>query len=51
MLEVERALIAYENALRHNPYSVVALTQIASLFRAKEQHGKVYSLSGLNFRR
>lgn len=45
MHEVDRAMIAYENALRHNPYNVVALTQIASLLRAKEQHGKVTSPS------
>ena len=41
MNELDRAMNAYESALRHNPYSVAALTQIAALCRAREQYGKV----------
>ena len=41
MGEHDRALEAYENALRHNPYSVKALTQVASLCRIREQFPKV----------
>ena len=41
MNEPDRAMSAYESALRHNPYSIPALTQIAALCRAREQYGKV----------
>ena len=38
--ELDRAVNAYENALRNNPYSVRALTQLASLCRLREQFPK-----------
>ncbi|KXS10855.1 TPR-like protein [Gonapodya prolifera JEL478] len=38
MNDADRAMAAYESALRHNPYSVPALTQIAALCRAREQY-------------
>lgn len=41
MLDPDRALQSYENALRHNPYSIKALTQAASLCRIREQFPKV----------
>ncbi|ORX89446.1 TPR-like protein [Basidiobolus meristosporus CBS 931.73] len=40
MLDHDRAMNAYEATLRHNPYSVSALTQIASLCRSREQFPK-----------
>ncbi|TPX57492.1 hypothetical protein SpCBS45565_g08190 [Spizellomyces sp. 'palustris'] len=40
MNEPERAMNAYESALRHNPHSVQALTQAAALCRAREQYSK-----------
>lgn len=40
-MDWERAVNAYESALRHNPYSVIALSHIASLCRGREQFGKV----------
>ncbi|ORY03196.1 TPR-like protein [Basidiobolus meristosporus CBS 931.73] len=40
MQEFDRAMNAYEATLRHNPYSVPALTQIASLCRGREQFPK-----------
>jgi hypothetical protein len=41
MADWDRAMNAYEAALRHNPYSIGALTQIASLCRGREQFAKV----------
>lgn len=41
MTDWERAMGLYECALRHNPYSINALSSIASLCRAREQFGKV----------
>ncbi|TPX35649.1 hypothetical protein SmJEL517_g01964 [Synchytrium microbalum] len=38
--ELDKAMSAYESALRHNPYSIPALTGAAALCRAKEQYGK-----------
>ncbi|KAJ3340086.1 glucose repression mediator protein [Gonapodya sp. JEL0774] len=38
MNDPDRAMAAFESALRHNPYSVPALTQIAALCRAREQY-------------
>lgn len=38
--EPERALVAYDNALRHNPYSQTALTQIANIYRSQEKFEK-----------
>ncbi|KAI9254721.1 hypothetical protein EDC94DRAFT_636361 [Helicostylum pulchrum] len=40
MADYDKALNCYESALRHNPYSVPALTQIASLCRGREQFSK-----------
>ncbi|KAJ2782692.1 glucose repression mediator protein [Coemansia javaensis] len=40
MNDPERALSAYDNALRHNPYSLVALTQIANIYRGREEFEK-----------
>lgn len=34
--EYDRAIAAYESALRFNPYSVAVLTQLASIYRLKE---------------
>lgn len=38
--DTTRALVAYENALRHNPMSVSALTQVAGIARSKEEFSK-----------
>lgn len=43
MTDYDRAASCYEQALRHNPYSVQALSQIASLCRGREQFSKVRS--------
>lgn len=40
MTDYDKAMTCYESALRHNPYSVVALSQIASLCRGREQFGR-----------
>ncbi|KAJ3179447.1 glucose repression mediator protein [Gaertneriomyces sp. JEL0708] len=40
MNEPERAMSAYESALRHNPNSIQVLTQAAALCRTKEQYPK-----------
>ncbi|ORZ25741.1 hypothetical protein BCR42DRAFT_457952 [Absidia repens] len=40
MTDYEKAMSCYESALRHNPYSIVALTQIASLCRGREQFAR-----------
>ncbi|KAI8083296.1 uncharacterized protein B0P05DRAFT_595872 [Gilbertella persicaria] len=40
MNDHDKAISFYESALRHNLHSITALTQIASLFRAKEQFSK-----------
>lgn len=40
MTDYDKATSCYESALRHNPYSVPALTQIASLCRGREQFGR-----------
>lgn len=41
MADFDRAMSCYESALRHNPYSIPALTQIAALFRIREQFARV----------
>jgi hypothetical protein len=41
MSDWERAMNSYEAALRHNPFSISALSHIASLCRGREQFGKV----------
>lgn len=40
----DRALHAYESALRHNPYSAPALTQIAAQYRSREQFQKAIEI-------
>ncbi|ORZ07864.1 hypothetical protein BCR42DRAFT_336167 [Absidia repens] len=40
MSDDEKAIQSYESALSHNPYSIQALTQIASLSRSREQFGQ-----------
>ncbi|KAI8355652.1 hypothetical protein EDC96DRAFT_516125 [Choanephora cucurbitarum] len=37
MNDQDKAIEAYQSALRHNPQSIPALTQMAGLFRAKEK--------------
>jgi glucose repression mediator protein len=51
MNDNDRAMKCFENALRHNQYSIPALSHIASLCRAREQFQKVrgikvFSLKG-----
>lgn len=41
MGNLEHALSAYENALRHNPRSLPGLTQVAGIARIKENYPKV----------
>jgi glucose repression mediator protein len=41
MGEPERAMVAFNAALRHNPYSLPLLTHIANQLRGKEQFSKV----------
>ena len=41
MGDLEHALSAYENALRHNALSVSGLTQVAGIARIKENYVKV----------
>ncbi|KAG6841531.1 hypothetical protein C0991_009896 [Blastosporella zonata] len=38
MGDLEHALTAYEHALRHNPMSLSGLTQVAGIFRIKENY-------------
>ena len=44
MNDLEHALSAYENALRHNPMSMSGLTQVAGIARIKENYPKVCSI-------
>ena len=48
MGDLEHALSAYENALRHNALSVSGLTQVAGIARIKENYAKVKHLSILS---
>jgi len=41
MGDLEHALSACENALRHNPMSLAGLTQVAGIARIKENYPKV----------
>lgn len=41
MNDQERAVAAYESALRHNPYSEHTLTLVATLCRSMEKYPKV----------
>lgn len=45
MGDLDHALAAYENALRHNPMSLPGLTQVASIARIKENYPKVILLT------
>ena len=47
MGNLEHALSAYENALRHNPLSLSGLTQVAGIARIKENYPKVSPRSHL----
>jgi tetratricopeptide (TPR) repeat protein len=38
--DLDRALAAYEAALRHNPYSTRAMNSISCILRTKEQYPK-----------
>ncbi|QRW05628.1 general transcriptional corepressor ssn6 [Ceratobasidium sp. AG-Ba] len=38
MNDLDRALSAYEHAIRHNPHSIAGLTQIAGIARARENY-------------
>ena len=40
MTDYDKAMSCYASALRHNPYSIVALSEIASLCRGREQFGR-----------
>ncbi|GAA5843206.1 hypothetical protein JCM9279_001893 [Rhodotorula babjevae] len=44
--DFDRAVAAYESALRHNAYSVVALSQIAAICRSKEEFKKAAEYFG-----
>jgi len=44
--DYDRAVAAYESALRHNAYSVVALSQIAAICRSKEEFKKAAEYFG-----
>jgi hypothetical protein len=37
----EKALISYENVLKHNDLNIHALSKIASIYRSKDQFNKV----------
>ncbi|CCG85040.1 protein of unknown function [Taphrina deformans PYCC 5710] len=41
MNDLDRAMVAYESALRQNPYSIPAMNQIATILRAREQFPRV----------
>lgn len=44
--DLDRAIAAYESALRHNAYSVVALSQIAAICRSREEFKKAAEYFG-----
>ncbi|GAA5877141.1 hypothetical protein JCM1840_005668 [Sporobolomyces johnsonii] len=46
MGDLDRAVASYEAALRHNAYSVVALSQIAAICRSKEEFKKAAEYFG-----
>ena len=41
MGDLDRALSAYDNVLRHNPQSIAGLTQVAGIARIRENYPKV----------
>lgn len=44
--DYDRAIASYESALRHNAYSVIALSQIAAICRSKEEFRKAAEYFG-----
>lgn len=46
MNDFDKALYAYENTLRHNPYNCKALEKIGALYRAKGQFNKAIEFLG-----
>lgn len=46
MGDYDRALSAYESALRHNAFSIVGLSQIANIYRSKEDFRKASEYFG-----
>lgn len=48
MGDLEHAITAYENALRHNPMSLSGLTQVAGIARIKENYPKVGKILDVN---
>lgn len=40
MQDQDRALVAFENALRHSPTSILALNAVASIARGRENFDK-----------
>lgn len=44
--DLDRAIASYESALRHNAYSIQALSQIATICRAKEDFKKAAEYFG-----
>ncbi|GAA6061014.1 hypothetical protein JCM10212_001070 [Sporobolomyces blumeae] len=46
MGDLDRAVASYESALRHNAYSIVALSQIAAICRSKEEFKKAAEYFG-----
>ncbi|GAA5944277.1 transcription regulator CYC8 [Sporobolomyces koalae] len=46
MGDLDRAIASYESALRHNAYSIVALSQIAAICRSKEEFKKAAEYFG-----
>lgn len=41
MEDYDRAIAAYESALRHNPYSIPAMSAIAGVYRTLDRFSKV----------
>lgn len=48
MGDLDHALSAYENALRHNPMSMSGLQQVAGISRIKENYPKVRALLSIS---
>ncbi|CAE6391036.1 unnamed protein product [Rhizoctonia solani] len=45
MNDLDRALAAYEHAIRHNPHSIAGLTNIAGIARARENYSTASPIS------
>lgn len=39
--DIDKAFMSFENALRHNPFNIQALTQAATICRLKEMYPQV----------